>query len=256
MAETIDAQSVPPAEADYILVGRYVGNRLSYAWLRSLVRRRDQRKIPLPLQTKWTKSDIELHRALARLKKIYGWQTLQSPPQARFPYHLEIRRVRDQRLVGERESVMSDSTYRLLLRAAQSPPEAVRRRYVYAFAVDSDGRSTLLFPAPEAGSVENRLPDAGTPAEIALNGSGFQAAAPFGVDTYFLLTSEEPLANPAILEWDSVRGEPPETKSELEKLLLLTAMGTRGQPIATPATWSIERLTRESVRSRRHKGEP
>jgi uncharacterized caspase-like protein len=249
MADAIDADSVPPGEADYILAGRYANQRLTYSWLRPLVRRRDKRETGLPLQTKWTVAAPDLQKALAQLRKIHAWQTLESPPQARFPYRLQIRRTPDERLVGDGESIVSDVTYKLYLRGVMPLPPAVKKRYVYAFVVDSDGMSTLLFPPRDSGSVENRFPDNGTPMDIPLDGSGFEAAEPFGVDTYFLLSTDEPLPNPNILEWDGVR-TPEGSKSALEELLALTAAGTRSQPVITPATWSIERVTFESVRSR------
>jgi len=256
MIDALHARSVPTEEADYILAGRYANHRLTYAWLRPLVRRRDERQTGLPLQTKWTVSAPDLRKALARLRTIHAWHTLESPPQARFPYRLQIRRTRDDRLVGEDESIVSDTTYKLYLRGVVPLPPAVKKRYVYAFVVDSDGMSTLLYPPGDSGSVENRLPDAGAPVDIPLDGSGFEASEPFGVDTYFLLSTDEPLPNPNILEWDSVRAPQWQPKSALEELLALTAAGTRSQGVLTPATWSIERVSFESVRSRATKTVP
>lgn len=256
MADVIGGDSVPLDEADYILVGRYASQHLTYAWLRPLVRRRDKRLTGLPLQTKWTASAPDLQKALTRLRKIHAWHTLESPPQARFPYRLQIRRSRDGRLVGDGESIVSDATYKLYLRGVVPMPRAVKKRYVYAFVVDSNGMSTLLYPPRDSGSVENRLPDAGVPMEIPLDGSGFEASEPFGVDTYFLLSTDEPLPNPNILEWDSVRAPQWQSKSALEEILALTATGTRSVAVLTPATWSIERVMFESVRSRATKTNP
>ncbi|MEK6371965.1 MAG: caspase family protein [Acidobacteriota bacterium] len=256
MADVIDTVSAAPDEADYILVGRYANQQLKYAWLRPLVKRRDQRQTGLPLQTKWTVSAPDLHKALTRLRKIHAWHTLESPPQARFPYRLQIRRMRDERLVGDGESIVSDVTYKLYLRGVVPLPPAVKKRYVYAFVVDSDGKSTLLFPASDSGSVENRFPDNGGPMDIPLQGSGFEAADPFGVDTYFLLSTDEPLPNPNILEWEGVRAPQWKPQSALEELLALTAAGTRSQSVLTPATWSLERVTYESIRSRATKTAP
>jgi hypothetical protein len=249
MAGVIGTVSVAPDEADYILVGRYANQQLKYAWLRPLVNRRDQRQTGLPLQTKWTVSAPDIQKALMRLRRIQAWHTLESPPQTRFPYRLQIRRARDERLVGEGESIVSDTSYRLYLRGAMPLSPTVKKRSVYAFVVDSYGRSTLLFPPLDSGSVENRFPDSGRPMDIPLHGSEFEASDPFGVDTYFLLSTDEPLPNPNILEWDGVRA-PQGPKSPLEQLLELTASGTRSQSVLTPATWSIERVAFESIRSR------
>jgi len=256
MAHMIDAVSVAPDRADYILAGRYANQRLTYAWLRPLVGRRDQRKTGLPLQTRWSVSAPDLHKALTRLRKIHAWQTLESPPQARFPYRLQIRRMPNERLVGEGESIVSDVDYKLYLRGVVPLPAVVKKRYVYAFVIDSYGMSTLLFPSMGSGSVENRFPDDGRPMDIALDRSDFQASDPFGLDTYFLLSTDEPLPNPNILEWDGVRTPQRQPESALEQLLAMTASGTRSLSVITPANWSIERVTFESVRSRATKTTP
>ena len=49
-------------------------------------------------------------------------------------------------------------TYEIVLRAKEPIPARIRPRYVYAFMIDSHGRSILLFP--RSGSVENRFPAA------------------------------------------------------------------------------------------------
>jgi uncharacterized caspase-like protein len=256
MAVAIHAESVAPEEADYILVGRYSNHRLTYAWLRPMVKRRDMRRSGLPLQTRWVGSAPDLRKALARLRKIHAWHTLESPPQARFPYRLRIRRTRDGRLVGETDSIVTDTSYKAYLRGTVPLPGKVRPRYVYVFVIDSDGKSTLLFPPVESGSVENRFPDAGMPMEIPLEGSSFEAEDPLGIDTYILLSTDDPLPNPAILEWDGVRAPQPQPQSALEQLLLLTAGGARSQTLLTPANWSIARVSYESIRSRATKTDP
>jgi hypothetical protein len=99
---------------------------------------------------------------------------------------------------------------------------------VYVFVIDSHGTSTLLFP--RRGSVENRFP-CPSPPEIPLGQSAaFEVTPPYGVDTFFLLTSEEALPIPWILEWDGVR-----TRS-----------------ISASASWSIDRMMFESVPPGRH----
>ena len=249
VAGAVGAESVPPEEADYSLVGRYARRRVTYAWLRPLVKRADKRRSGLPLETKWiaAKNAPDLARSLSRLRRIHAWQTLQSPPASRFPYRLQIRRARDDRPVRDEESIAGGERYQLALRASMPQPARVSPRYVYAFVIDGNGRSTLLFPPAESGSVENRFPDATPQADILLQGSAFEASEPYGVDTYVLLSSDEPLPNPSILEWDGVRaGAKPATA--LEELLLLTASGSRAKSLVTPASWSIERVSFESIR--------
>jgi hypothetical protein len=246
IAGAIDAQSVAPEEADYLLVGRYARKSLSYAWVRPLMKRSDRRRSGLPPRTKWMRAD--LGRALSHLRRIHAWLTLESPPPARFPYRLQIRRERDERLVGEGESIIGGDSYKLALRGTMPLPAKVNPRYVYAFVIDSDGRSALLFPPSASGSVENRFPDAEPLMDIPLDGSTFEASEPYGIDTFVLLTTDEPLPDPAILEWDAVRSAKPTTA--LEELLVLTASGSRAKSCVTPASWSIERVSYESIASR------
>ena len=253
------AEGVEPAtrlqEADYVLVGRFVGQHLSFAWLRPAAKKSDHRKSGLPLRTglghRAQKRQPpapclpKLHEQLLRLRNIRAWHLLESPPAERFPYRLAVRRAADEKLATDGESIIGGEKYELVLRAVLPFPAHVPPRYLYAFVIDSYGKSTLLFPQ-NAGSVENRFPASPPPNEIALgDNSAFEASSPYGVDTYFLLSTEEPLPNPSILERPGVRA--PNQMTPLEKLLALTASGTRTVSIATPSKWSITKTTYESL---------
>jgi hypothetical protein len=226
-------------EADYVLVGRFVRNRIEYAW----VRPNAQRSIStLPPRSAWLTATFDIahvlqHSALV-LHKIAAWNALESPAEGRWPYRLVLR--------GDREvtdKVAGGETYTLELRAAAAL-RSVARRHVYVFTINQYGESTLLFPV--SGSVENHVPLAGAPPVIPLQAK-FEIAKPYGVDTYFLLTTDEPLTNPWILEWEGVRSPMPTTATALERLLALTSSSERGPRVVTPATWSIERIVIESV---------
>jgi hypothetical protein len=242
-------------DADYVLVGRFVGQHLSFAWLRPATKKSDRRKTGLPLQTAWItepKNDSRLrhafpalHEQLLRLRNIRAWHLLESPPAERFPYRLAVRRAGDEKLATDGESIIGGEKYELVLRAVLPFPPHIPPRYLYAFVIDSYGKSTLLFPQ-NTGSVENRFPASPPPTEIALgDDSAFEASFPYGVDTYFLLTTEEPLPDPSIFERPGVRA--PNELTPLEKLLALTASGARTVSIATPSKWSITKTTYESL---------
>jgi Caspase domain len=250
-------------EADYILVGRLSNGRIEYAWMRPSTKASDRRKVGLPLRTAWIadtprNTAITLGDAVVRLRKIQAWNDLDSPAEARFPYRLGLRRERGGAWAND-GAVIGDEKYEIVLRAKAPLPARIRPRYVYAFTIDSHGESILLYP--RSGSVENRFPlppPKGTapapPAEIPLGVAGtFEITPPYGVDTYFLLTTDEPLPNPWILEWDGVRALAPRPRTALEELLLLTASGSRGRLRATPSNWSIERAFFESVPLRQSK---
>jgi len=254
-ADLIDAVAVDgvvkaagPEDADYILAGRFTRSHLAYAWLRPSVKKSERRKTGLPLRTAWvaerrnSETAPLLRDLLIRLRKIHAWQLLESPPADRFAYQIAARRARDGRLVTDGEAIIGDERYELVLRARPSALPAPKR-YVYAFVIDSSGKSTLLFPSPNSGSVGNHIEPNPSDAEIPLGDeSAFAAGPPYGIDTYFLLSTDEPLPNPSILEWEGVRAA--ESLTPLEQLLL---QPTRAIGVAVPAKWSITKTTFESL---------
>ncbi|HYC93132.1 MAG TPA: caspase family protein [Thermoanaerobaculia bacterium] len=212
--------AVPRAEdADYLLAGRYAAGKLSYAWVRPMVRGSDRRRSALPARTAWETSPAALREHAQRLRRIQMWQLLESPPGARAPYRLALRRVKDRAFVGDGR-LAGGEHYELVLRAAAQRPQP---RYFYAFVIDSHGTSTLLYP--QYGSGENRLAD--TRPQLSLG--QFQVGPPYGLDTFILLATEEPLPSPWVLAWDGVRAGPLELSQ-----------------------WSLERIVFESVAPRRH----
>ncbi len=186
-------------EADYALTRRPDGK---YAWVRP-------RPGPgLPSRTAWQSSIAEVRESLLRLRRIHAWHSLESPPASQAPYALGI--VQN----GAGHSL------RLLARSRHD----VSQRYYYAFSIDDTGRGVLLFP--RLGSVENRFPLSPEvpPVQIELKGSAFQIAPPYGNDTIFLLSADEPLPNPWLLELDGVRARPLAVQGSwsIEKVLLQT----------------------------------
>jgi hypothetical protein len=260
-----DCEGIEPVEspemADYVLVGRYCTQKISYSWVRPLVKRSDRRKSGLPERTSWVPLDnsreclrvtlAQLRDDALTLRRIHAWQILESPQHARSPYRLALRRERDDELVRD-ESIRGGESYGLLLRLRHMPPpEQIAPRYTYVFVIDSNGNSELLFPAG-GSSVENRLPQAPATPEIVLD-TTITIDEPYGIDTYFLLTTDEPLPNPFVLTWRGVRTRAPEALTPLEQLLAMTGSTGRGSPFVTPATWSIERLVCESIPPRKRR---
>lgn len=245
-----------PQLADYILGGRLSNERIEYAWLRRAMMPSESGLVALPLRSRWSAAvaadtPLVLNDAILRLRRIFGWQHIESPGNDALPYDLAIRRADDTSLVND-GVLVGESKYGLVLRARSGRAGGeVQPRYVYVFVIDSLGRSILLFPP--SGSVENRVPmeDEATqlahlPAEIPLGErASFTATPPYGVDTYFLLTTDEALPDPWSLEWDGVRAAGGRVTSPLQQLLDLG--GTTRSPLRTPLNWSIETLFFESV---------
>jgi hypothetical protein len=234
-----------PERADYILAGRFTANRIRYAWVRPYATR--NRKSGLPPRSDWLASAARpLRDAVLALRRIHAWQSLQSPHESRSAYALELRHERGGNRVND--PVIGEQKYCFALVARGTTlPARIPPRYVYVFTIDSFGRSQLLFPRD--GSVENRFPLANgvaPPREIALTHSTVTISPPYGVDTYFLLTTDEPIPNPWVLEWDGVRTRG-ELTTPLERLLAQVGAGGRSVTVTTPSTWSIDRLVCESI---------
>jgi hypothetical protein len=239
--------------ADYVLVGRAVRAGVEYAWVRPDVHRDDAGQSPLPPRTDWiapldiAEAGLVLQHAILRLHKILAWHLLPSPPDSPSPYRLALLRPQD-RVVVRDGRMTGRQTYPLVLRAAATPLRSkIRPRYFYVFGIDSFGRSVLLFPL--GGSVENHFPidaEKQPPAEIPIG--TVTVNPPYGSDTYVLLSTDESLPNPSVLEWAGVRTRGPKGATPLEELLSRTGGASRSMtPCPTPPNWSIDRVVMTSV---------
>ncbi len=248
----------PRNGAHYQLVGRLAGDEADFAWVRPAVGAEDAAASPLPTRSDWCSTADRgcvptLTEAALRLNKIRSWLTLEPPPGADFPYRLWL--VDDSGAATRTEPLRAGERYRPVARAPRPlHRSAVKPRHLYVFSIDSFGNSTLLFPRVTQGSVENRFPIAvaaqeSWPAEIRLGSqAGFRVRAPFGTDTFFLLSSEEPIPNPWVLQFGGVRSRGPRGETALEELLSQTGSSARGgPPDPLPINWSLERLTLQTV---------
>jgi len=248
---------VEDGSAHYRLVGRMDGAGASYAWiggdtslLGALPARSDWQPFPVRAGGALDLASA-LEESALRIAQVRAWLTLDAPPDAGdFPYHLALRAPGSgQLLMGG--AVFEGDEYQLVLeRAGAAGSAAAARRYVYVFAIDGGGRRALLFPPAASGNVENRFPvargpDGAAPQVIPLGTTTLRIAPPFGTDTLVMVSSETPLADPAVLEGAPVRTRgTASTGGGLDALL-----GSVGElfglaPTApTPPTWSLDRLT-------------
>lgn len=241
------------AGAAYVLAGRATGRGIEYAWVRPFAVAGSPDV--LPARTDWEPAQAQmtppaLTEAVLRLQRIRAWQLADAPSFLHYPYGLALRHETRRELVRD-AMLTAGEPYRLaLLAAAQPMPPHVAPRYVYVFVIDSFGRSTLLFP--RGAAVENwfPLPSAGPPPrEIAPDGQRtFRPSEPYGLDTYALLTTDVPLPNPWVLEWDGVRTRTGEATTPLEELLVSIGSPERSAVLQRlPAQWSLQRLIFRSV---------
>jgi hypothetical protein len=261
------------ADSHYWLCGRINGDAVEYAWIlpdaTEEAAHQMGRRLPLPLRSDWigarggnaeTAATLsEKARALARIR---GWLTLESPPsEGSFPYHLAMRNV-DTGEFRTNGDVRDGENYKLYLKADEAELKSAKnltRRWVYVFAIDSFGECTLLYPVTGRGNEGNLQPYAMVNEQpkfeplIALPGDkvDFTIAAPFGIDCYFLLTTQEAI-DPSVFTAEGVRtragsrgGAPADA---LTQMLSDVNTGTRAaKRVETPGTWSIELQTIRSV---------
>ncbi len=253
------------AAAIYVLTGRWRQGMLEYAWIRPGVASGDEATASLPLHTRWvpidekagtTAAGTDLEDLLLRLGRIRASLTLEPPTTDLFPYRLALRESETKELKyggAPHRRLVGGEKYGLVLRAE---PKALEKPfdplYVYVFFIDSDGKSTLVYPLGERGSVENRLPDmtgGPPPAEMEIGPQPvLEMGEPHGIDTYFLLVTSEPLPDPFVLSAGGVRGRDPRGKHPLERLFRNRGVVTRGDPFTlTPTTWSINRVSFEVI---------
>jgi hypothetical protein len=263
------------AGAHYWLCGRWNGTAAEYAWVLPDATEDSVRalsgQLALPLRSDWIasgSSDAEIQSAASSLSgkarllaRIRAWLTLESPPgQESFPYQLAFRNVDTGEFHGAGD-MREDEKYKIYLKADEPALRAAKNlapRWVYVFAIDHFGACTLLYPDPDRGNEGNRQPYAQVGEQpkfdplIALPGRqyDFSIAEPFGVDSYFLLTTQDPI-DPAALTSEGVRtrggtrGAPADPLSEMLSEL---NTGTRAaKRVETPGTWSIDSLTIRSV---------
>jgi Caspase domain len=242
--------------------------------------------IALPLRSDWT-AGTDAGRAAAlltdqalRLGRVRAWLSLPTPPDAKaalFPYHLALENVATDAVITSGD-LKGGARFKVALMASDSDLKklnyTVTPRFVYVFAVDHFGKGTLIFPALGHGNEGNHVP-AGpnpqnqnepvnvasrvkdgrqimtlSPPEVAYD---FDVGEPYGVDTYFLLTSEQPVDDPGVFEFDGARskggtrGTP--SGNPLTQLLSNVGAGTRGananRPV--PTGWAIERFSLRSL---------
>ncbi|MCI0487189.1 MAG: caspase family protein [Blastocatellia bacterium] len=266
-----------PGGADYILAGRLEGDKLQYAWVRPGVSADDMERggNPLPVRTSWVDASdrgaaTKLEEYAVTLSRIRAWHQVSGGPTNDFPYTLVLRNSRTKEILREAEGqdgkervgeVREGEKYDLVLIADEAAlkrlQDAGRRvslRWVYVFSIDTLGNSTLLFN--ERGNINNQfpvvsnLPPLEQPREILLGDERMiEMGEPFGLDTYILLTSEEAIPDPYILQFSGVvrRGKGTADDPKSARLFSALGSGTRAPKASTPLNWSIDRFVLRSV---------
>jgi hypothetical protein len=264
---------IAPSEkhAHYRLVGHARGKEVAYALVLSGIvdNKLEMQNLPLPMRTDWitvnkTKDSMQysarkLEDFALRIGKVKYWLLMKPlPDKGYFPYRLALKNS----ITGETKtevSVLNEGSYDLVLQAEEKKLKPLMdKRYIYIFKIDWYGNSTLLFPLREAGSVGNRVPYdiAGQekyPTEIRLGGPNpihIDTRQLFGVATYILLSSQEAIPNPSVLEFQGVQhdGLPDENSPlPIKRLDTIDSIG-KGPLFPTAGASSIQRILVKSSR--------
>jgi len=244
------------SEAHYALFGTIAGETISYSWARpGGFGGADASELGMPTRTDWVSLSSERretagYRLGDQAKKIARareWLQLESPPEKHpFPYRLVIRDTQSHTIIEGRD-LLEGEEIELVLHADKLPRRQ-RARFVYLLALDSSGASQLLY----GRSIDdNSFPRVGQEKQQSfVLRSPLNITEPFGIDTLILLTTTTKLSNTSALSWEGVTSNAPlpgptrgsQSSNPLERLLTRFGNATRGEGIATPADWSIQRL--------------
>lgn len=244
-------------QADYILAGSFLNGGVQYAWLRPGIAAADTTFLStLPLRTDWFPAgesgkveDLagQLTEYALRLGKVNAWMNLSSPPDdGTFPFTLALKNVKTGAYLTA-GTVYGGEQYSLVLKTDQERLKTWtgKSRYVYVFTIDVKGRTQQIFPFQNTGNEGNKLPAKNYELqnEISLGQVTFTISEPYGVDSYFLITSDEAINNFQAFNSEGVVTRGAGMGSPLENLINDVGYATRGiTPNATPANWSFQRI--------------
>ena len=205
--------------------------------------------VPIGSSTAIDSGSIKLNHYASLLAKVHGWLELaNSPADGSGDEYYSLALVPS---TGN-SPLPADQAARqgeLLKMALASSDRVIDRRWVYVLDIDCHGQGTVLYPRDYS---ENQFPsDADNGRQFFLPGAPvLRIGPPYGVDTLILLSTEQPLADPYVLNFEGVAARGTRgVASPLEKLLNQTSGGTRGFSGEVPTNWSIGLMTVHSVPS-------
>jgi Caspase domain len=250
-----------PSDAHYVLYGTINDEgKPSYGFRRAQTSARDSLE-SMPVQTKsfgledgsnLAGSSIadSLYEYAMRLSKIRGWMQLTGPKEgdSNFPFHLELMNTTANKLITTGEYKVGDKVaFHLVANPGYTGASRVKR-YVYVFMIDKQGNMLLGYPDAESGNVDNQFPKIDNNHILVKDVRLFEGevSEPVGTDNYFLLASDEPIANyAAVLNQEGVRGAPKGNNPLGNLLNLGNDGGTRGFTKSV-SNWNLIRLSVKS----------
>ena len=255
------------ASAEYALTGVLTPNGPAWAWFHKnelAAGPPDPKATPhspgcsptsqYPVRSDWVAipdaSAIELgaatlNRYASLLAKVHGWLELaNSPAGGSTGSYYSLALMPEPSAVPLRGEGPLHEGDRLKM-ALQSNASVKEKRWVYVLDIDCHGQGNVLYPRDYSN---NQFPnESDTANQFLLPGaSPLRVGPPFGVDTFILLSTAQPLSDPYLLNFEGVSRERG-PQSPLEQLLSNASSATRGDPGHVPTTWGIGLTTIRSV---------
>ncbi|MGA7352180.1 MAG: caspase family protein [Acidobacteriaceae bacterium] len=202
---------------------------------------------PYPVRSDWVampdvsameKGAAALNRYASLLAKVHGWlQMANSPADASRGnyYSLALIPYSGGSPLSPGQVLHEGDQLRMALRANGQVTE---KRWVYVLDIDCHGQGTVLYPRGNSGNQFPNESDTGN--QFLIPGApALKIGAPFGTDTFVLLSTAQPLSDPFVLNFEGVSRSRGGEESPLEQLLSNTSSGTRGNPGQVPTNWGI-----------------
>lgn len=265
--------AVQPAEnlstAHYALTGTLTANGPAYAWFHKseLAAGPPSQNAPAhspgcsatspyPVRSDWVPladaaaldaASVRLNNYSSLLAKVHGWLELATSsadaPSDEY-YSLTLIPSTNSTPLAPEQTLHQGEQWKMAL---ASEERVIDRRWVYVLDIDCHGQGTVLYPR---GNAENQFPnDADNGRQFVLPGAPvLRIGPPYGVDTLILLSTEQPLADPFVLNFEGVASRGTRgVASPLERLLGQTSGGTRGFAGEVPTNWGIGLMTVHSA---------
>ncbi|MGD0800995.1 MAG: caspase family protein [Terracidiphilus sp.] len=251
--------------AHYTLTGTLIAERPAYAWIHkneiatgppaAIATDHDpgcSATSPYPVRSDWVtmagnQAGATLNHFALLLSKVHGWLELadnSSGASTANYYTLAMQPAAGGAPLDPEQPVREDDMLKLAL---HSDERVIEQRWVYILDIDCHGKGALFYPFDYA---ENQFPNAASGSRnFVLPGArALRVGAPYGVDTLILLSTAQPLPDPAALNFEGVTSRGAQgTQSPLVKLLDNTSSGSRGAASEIPTNWGISLTTIRSI---------
>ncbi|HPH86428.1 MAG TPA: caspase family protein [Ferruginibacter sp.] len=192
-----------------------------------------------------------LYETALKFSKIRGWLQLTPPlkPGDDFPFHLEIFDKATGKKIQPLKYTIGQTVLCKLVADEETNDEKPAARYIYVFVIDKDGNMSLIYPSEHCGDVYQRVPQfTGLDMVKQYDLCELEVTQPSGTDTYYLLATDQPIANPQLaLNQTGVRGHSATGDSPLEKLLNMGNEGFSNRGLNTTEHWTLRRLSVKAV---------